>query len=35
MFVDTDGVPAAESKVGDLVQNVVEAELAQQVSCPV
>ncbi len=30
VFVDTDLLPAAESRVGDLVQNAVEAELVRQ-----
>ncbi len=30
VFVDTDHVPAPESQVGDLVQNVTEAILVQQ-----
>jgi DNA replication ATP-dependent helicase Dna2 len=30
VFVDTDQVPATESQVGDLVQNVTEAVLVQQ-----
>jgi len=30
VFVDTDAVPATESHVGDLVQNVTEATLVQQ-----
>jgi len=30
VFVDTDHVPATESHVGDLVQNVTEAMLVQQ-----
>lgn len=32
VFVDTDNVPARDSRVGDLVQNEVEAELIHQVS---
>lgn len=32
IFVDTDGVPALESKVGDLTQNVTEACLVHQVT---
>ena len=31
MFVDTDGVPALDSKVGSLVQNEPEAKLVYQV----
>ena len=31
VFVDTDAVPAPESRVGDLVQNVTEAVLVQQI----
>ncbi|KAA1477837.1 Dna2-domain-containing protein [Dentipellis sp. KUC8613] len=31
MFVDTDTVPAPESRAGDLVQNEIEAALVQQV----
>ena len=30
VFVDTDKVPGHEARVGDLVQNVVEAELVYQ-----
>ncbi|KAJ3500973.1 hypothetical protein NLJ89_g9551 [Agrocybe chaxingu] len=30
VFVDTDALPARDSRVGDLVQNVVEAELIRQ-----
>lgn len=30
VFVDTDNLPAHESKVGDLVQNTTEAELVRQ-----
>ncbi|KAG8995284.1 Tripartite DNA replication factor [Tulasnella sp. JGI-2019a] len=32
VFVDTDSVPARDSRVGDLVQNEVEADLIHQVS---
>jgi hypothetical protein len=32
VFVDTDKVPALESKVGDLVQNRIEADLVYKVS---
>jgi hypothetical protein len=32
VFVDTDRVPAVDSRVGDLVQNETEAELVYQVS---
>ncbi|KAJ7109745.1 DNA replication factor Dna2-domain-containing protein [Mycena crocata] len=32
VFVDTDGVPAQDSRVGDLVQNTVEANLVYQVT---
>ncbi|KAF8876665.1 DNA replication factor Dna2-domain-containing protein [Infundibulicybe gibba] len=32
VFVDTDNIPASDSRVGDLVQNVVEAELVRQVT---
>nr|ODN98785.1 DNA replication ATP-dependent helicase Dna2 [Cryptococcus depauperatus CBS 7855] len=32
VFVDTDGVPALDSKVGDLVQNDVEAKLVYHLS---
>ena len=32
MFVDTDQVPGHESRVGDLVQNEVEAELVYQLT---
>lgn len=32
VFVDTDSVPAKESRVGELVQNEVEAKLVAQVS---
>lgn len=32
VFVDTDLLPAAESRVGDLVQNTVEAELVRQLT---
>ncbi|KAJ7672725.1 DNA replication factor Dna2-domain-containing protein [Mycena rosella] len=32
VFVDTDGVPAQDSRVGDLVQNEVEANLVYQVT---
>ncbi|EPQ56684.1 hypothetical protein GLOTRDRAFT_75510 [Gloeophyllum trabeum ATCC 11539] len=32
VFVDTDGVPACDSRVGDLVQNEVEARLVQQMA---
>lgn len=31
VFVDTDDVPGKESRVGDLIQNEVEAELVFQV----
>lgn len=31
VFIDTDGVPALDSRVGDLVQNEIEAKLVQQV----
>lgn len=31
IFVDTDALPAPDSRVGDLVQNMVEAELVRQV----
>jgi len=31
VFVDTDQVPALDSKTGDLVQNVPEAKLVYQV----
>lgn len=31
VFINTDEVPCEESRVGDLVQNVGEATLAQQV----
>ncbi|KAJ3036787.1 Tripartite DNA replication factor [Rhizophlyctis rosea] len=31
VFVDTDGIPALESRPGDLVQNDIEAELVHQV----
>ena len=31
LFIDTDGVPAMETKTGDLVQNDVEIKLIQQV----
>jgi hypothetical protein len=31
VFVDTDGMSALDSKIGDLVQNVTEAELVYQV----
>lgn len=30
MFVDTDAIPARENRVGDLVQNEIEASLVQQ-----
>jgi len=30
MFVDTDALPARDSRVGDLVQNTTEAELVRQ-----
>ena len=32
VFVDTDAIPAEESRVGDLVQNVTEANLVQQLT---
>lgn len=32
IFVDTDGLPARDSKVGDLVQNEVEATLVHQLT---
>ena len=32
VFVDTDQVPACDSRVGDLVQNEIEAKLVYQVS---
>ena len=32
VFVDTDAVPAADSRVGDLVQNTTEAVLVQQIT---
>jgi len=32
VFVDTDGIPGYESRVGNLIQNEVEAELVQQVT---
>ncbi|KAK6910521.1 hypothetical protein I203_104553 [Kwoniella mangroviensis CBS 8507] len=32
IFVDTDGLPAPDSRVGDLVQNEVEAKLVQQLA---
>lgn len=32
MFVDTDKVPGHETRVGDLVQNEVEAEFAYQLA---
>lgn len=32
VFVDTDAVPARDSRIGDLVQNPTEALLARQVS---
>ncbi|WWC90742.1 uncharacterized protein L201_005679 [Kwoniella dendrophila CBS 6074] len=32
IFVDTDGLPAPDSRVGDLVQNEVEARLVQQLA---
>ncbi|KAF8184796.1 Dna2-domain-containing protein [Pholiota molesta] len=32
VFVDTDALPAAESRVGDLVQNTIEAELVRQLT---
>lgn len=32
MFVDTDQVPALDSRVGDLVQNETEAHLVQQLA---
>ena len=32
VFVDTDLLPASESRVGDLVQNAVEAELVRQLT---
>lgn len=32
MFVDTDQVPARDSRVGDLVENKVEAQLVYQVT---
>lgn len=32
VFVDTDGIPAHESRAGDLIQNEVEAELVRQVT---
>jgi DNA replication ATP-dependent helicase Dna2 len=32
VFVDTDDVPARDSRVGDLVQNEVEARLVYQVA---
>jgi len=32
VFVDTDGIPGYESRVGNLVQNEVEAELVRQVT---
>ncbi|KAJ3553389.1 hypothetical protein NM688_g3640 [Phlebia brevispora] len=32
VFVDTDAVPAEESRVGDLVQNVTEAAMVQQLT---
>lgn len=32
VFVDTDEVPAKDSKVGDLVQNEIEAQLVYQLS---
>ncbi len=32
VFVDTDALPALDSRVGDLVQNVTEAELVRQLT---
>jgi DNA replication ATP-dependent helicase Dna2 len=32
VFVDTDTLPALDSRVGDLVQNVTEAELVRQLT---
>lgn len=32
VFVDTDAVPAYDSRIGDLVENQVEARLVQQVA---
>lgn len=32
IFVDTDAVPAQESRIGDLIQNEVEAALIKQVT---
>ncbi len=32
VFVDTDAVPAKDSRIGDLVQNEVEGKLIHQVS---
>ncbi|CAL1710756.1 unnamed protein product [Somion occarium] len=32
VFVDTDGIPAHDSRVGDLVQNITEARLVGQVT---
>ncbi|WWC63257.1 uncharacterized protein I303_105857 [Kwoniella dejecticola CBS 10117] len=32
VFVDTDGLPAPDSRLGDLVQNEIEAKLVQQLS---
>lgn len=32
MFVDTDNLPARDSRVGDLMQNEVEAELVRQIA---
>lgn len=32
MFVDTDQIPAKDSRVGDLIENKVEASLVQQLT---
>jgi DNA replication ATP-dependent helicase Dna2 len=32
VFIDTDGIPAHESRAGDLIQNEIEAELVRQVT---
>lgn len=32
VFIDTDGIPGLESRVGDLIQNEVEAKLVCQVN---
>lgn len=32
IFVDTDGLPAYDSRVGDLVQNAIEGDLVRQIT---